>query len=140
MRCNVRVQRIGLNPERDVLLKLSGRGAQHQAAPRLGTAPKLFQQMRLADPGLALDRHSRRLPGGEQLEHLIQTLQLGNTPNKFRRATHISADTNPLPNARGEISRQPSFHPNTDTLASGAADAFGRKSRRARMTRRRRQI
>ena len=73
----VRVQRLGPDGVRQVVLELRRRRAEHQAAGRRGALRQLGQQPRLADPRLAVDGH--QLPGGagaQPRERVVERLAL----------------------------------------------------------------
>jgi hypothetical protein len=73
---DVCVKSIDPDAERQITLDLGRRPGQHQAAPHLGAIAQLTEQTRLADSGLALQRHADQAALRQGIERRIEQLEL----------------------------------------------------------------
>ena len=77
VRRDVRIERVRPDAEGKIALELRRHAGEHQAPTLLRAAAELGEQARLADPGLALDRHARRRPAGQRAQHRVELSELG---------------------------------------------------------------
>ncbi len=80
--CDVGVEGVDDDPERQLLLELGGAALQHQAAPGLGPAHQLAQHVGLADARLAADEHGPGRTGTRLGEEAVEHRQLGIPPHE----------------------------------------------------------
>ena len=77
----VGVEGVGPDAEGKVALELGAGPGEDEHVAVVRPAPQLGEQMRLADPGLALDRKAGLRRAAQLVEHQVQLLELGRSPN-----------------------------------------------------------
>ena len=78
---DVGVQRVDPDAEGQLALELGGGAGQHQEAALLGAPAQLAQQLRLADPRLALDGQEAGRALAERVQRGVEASQLGLAPD-----------------------------------------------------------
>ncbi len=96
---DVGVERVDPDAEGHVALELRRRSGQHEAASLLGAPVELGEQVRLADPRLALDRQAgERLAIREGGQRALDQVQLGLPPDGLlMHDRHLTSEPTPTP-------------------------------------------